>query len=88
MKDSNTIQKAFNYSELYEAPYLTYEAEDIKNIIWYEDERSVAAKAKLAKMFGIKGLSFWRLGTIPDFSEVENDAYNLDIMNYIQSLNK
>lgn len=88
MKDTNTTVKAFNYSEIYEAPYLTYEAEGIKNIIWYEDERSVAAKAKLAKMFGIKGLSFWRLGTIPDFSGLENDAYNLDIMNYIQSFNK
>ena len=88
MKDTNTTVKAFNYSEIYEAPYLTYEAEGIKNIIWYEDERSVAAKTKLAKMFGIKGLSFWRLGTIPDFSGLENDAYNLDIMNYIQSFNK
>jgi spore germination protein YaaH len=88
MKDANTTVKAFNYSERYQAPYFTYESEGIKNIIWYEDERSVAAKVKLAKMFGIKGLSFWRLGTIPDFSGAENDAYNLDIMNYIQSLNK
>ena len=88
MKDANTIIKSFNYSETYQAPYLSYEAEGVRNIIWYEDERSVAAKAKLAKKFGIKGLSFWRLGTIPDFSGVENDAYNLDMMNYIQSLNK
>jgi spore germination protein YaaH len=76
-----------NYSQLYESPYFTYELDGAKNIIWYEDERSVAAKAKLAKMFGIKGLSFWRLGTIPDFSGTENDSYNLDIMNFIQSLN-
>lgn len=88
MKDSNTSQKAFNYSELYEAPYFTYESEGTKNIIWYEDERSVAAKAKLAKMFGIKGLSFWRLGTIPDFSGAENDANNLDIINLIIEYNK
>ncbi|MDF2890232.1 MAG: hypothetical protein K0R80_599 [Clostridia bacterium] len=88
MKDMNTPVKSFNYSELYQAPFFTYESEGIKNIIWYEDERSVAAKVKLAKMFGIKGLSIWRLGTIPDFSGAENDAYNLDIMNYIQSLNK
>ena len=87
MQDANSELKTFNYSELNEAPYLTYESEGIKNIIWYEDERSVAAKAKLAKMFGIEGLSFWRLGTIPDYSGVENDAYNLDIMNYIQSIN-
>jgi spore germination protein YaaH len=87
MKDANTVTKSFNYSETYQAPYLTYEAEGVRNIIWYEDERSVAAKAQLAKMFGLKGLSFWRLGTIPNFNGAENDAYNLDVMNYIQSLN-
>jgi hypothetical protein len=87
MKDSNTTIKSMNYSQLYESPYFTYESDGTKNIIWYEDERSVAAKARLAKMFGLKGLSFWRLGTIPDYSGVENDPYNLDIMNFIQSLN-
>lgn len=87
MKDASTIIKSFNYSETYQAPYLSYEAEGVRNIIWYEDERSVDAKAQLAKKFGIKGLSFWRLGTIPDFSGTENEAYNLDMMNYIQRLN-
>lgn len=86
MKDANTVTKSLKYSETYQAPYITYEAEGVRNIIWYEDERSVAAKVQLAKMFGIKGLSFWRLGTIPNFSGAENDAYNLDVMNYIQSL--
>lgn len=87
MKDQNTAVKAINYSEKYQAPYLTYEVDGIKNIIWYEDERSVTAKAELARMFGIEGLSFWRLGTIPDFSGIENDTYNLDIMGFIDELN-
>ncbi|MDF2841569.1 MAG: hypothetical protein K0Q99_2341, partial [Clostridia bacterium] len=73
MKDPNTTTKSIQYSEAYQSPYLTYEAEGVSNIIWYEDERSVAAKIKLAKMFGIEGLSFWRLGTIPDFSAQEDD---------------
>ncbi|MDR1156969.1 MAG: S-layer homology domain-containing protein [Oscillospiraceae bacterium] len=36
------------------------------NIIWYEDARSVKAKAQLAARFGLGGLSYWRLGLIPD----------------------
>jgi spore germination protein YaaH len=86
MKDPNTSSKSFNYSELYQAPYFTYEAEGVRNIIWYEDERSVAAKAKLAKLFGLEGLSFWRLGTIPDYASSEDDAYLLDIMTTIENL--
>jgi spore germination protein YaaH len=86
MKDPNTTIKSFNYSEAYQAPYLKYESEGISNIIWYEDERSVAAKANLARMFGIEGLSFWRLGIIPNFSSQEDDAYNLDVWKTIQEI--
>lgn len=88
MKDSSTNIKSLNYSETYQSPYLTYEADGVSNIIWYEDERSVAAKAKLSKMFGIEGLSFWRLGTIPNFSAEEDQAYNLDVWSSIQELNQ
>lgn len=56
-----------NYSEKYQNPYITYHntEDNTDNIIWYEDVRSVGAKAALARMFGIDGLSFWRLGLIP-----------------------
>ncbi|MBU5435440.1 S-layer homology domain-containing protein [Pseudoflavonifractor sp. MSJ-37] len=33
--------------------------------VWYEDARSIADKIDLAEMFGIRGVSFWRLGNIP-----------------------
>ena len=33
--------------------------------MWYEDARSVADKLQLARMFGISGVSLWRVGTIP-----------------------
>lgn len=36
------------------------------NTIWYENSSSVEAKINLAKMFGVNGISLWRLGNIPD----------------------
>ena len=58
------------YSKDYEAPYLSFKNtdDDTDNIVWYEDARSVEAKIKLAKLFGISGISVWRLGNIPDYS--------------------
>jgi spore germination protein YaaH len=58
------------YSEVYRNPYLEYTTEEGKDIfLWYEDERSVSDKLALAKLFGVTGVSFWRLGIIPDYDE-------------------
>ena len=59
------------YSERYENPYIVFfnEEDQTDNIAWYENERSIAAKIELAKLFGISGLSIWRLGLIPDFED-------------------
>ncbi len=54
------------YDEASQNTYATYEMEGIKNIIWYEDQRSIEAKENLAKLLGIQGISYWRLGTIPN----------------------
>ncbi len=53
-----------NYSYV---PYASYtNAQDnTQNVLWYEDERSIEAKAELARLMGVRGLSLWRLGTIP-----------------------
>ena len=66
-----------NYSPKYENPYITYNnGEGSSFIIWYEDSRSVLAKIKLAKMFNLKGISLWRIGTIPDYNgSVEASNY-------------
>lgn len=70
------IEKGVNlkYSTKYESPYMTFFDEDdsTDNIIWYENNQSVKAKIKLAKMFGINGFSIWRLGSIPPYSETDN----------------
>ncbi len=43
--------------------------------LWYEDAQSVADKLQLARMFGITGVSVWRLGIIPDYDAIPN--YNV-----------
>ena len=65
-----------NYSTQYDNPYLTFTNESgIENVLWYEDERSIAAKLGLAKMFGVNGVSVWRLGLIPDYKIVRVSIY-------------
>lgn len=61
----------FNYSKTLESPYLTFfnGEDETDNVLWYEDSRSIAAKIELAQLFGINGVSLWRLGTIPDYHE-------------------
>ena len=56
------------YSQKFESPFITFINEEggTDNIVWYENKRSIAAKMELAAMFGIRGVSLWRLGIIPD----------------------
>ena len=58
------------YDSISQNPYISFFNGDDRtdNIVWYEDSRSVAAKTKLADLFGLGGVSYWRLGIIPDFS--------------------
>lgn len=81
--DSNLIIK---YSQKLQNPWLTYynSADGTNNIIWYEDSRSINAKITLAKMFGIRGISLWRLGNIPDYEEVPGKETYLDVWQKIK----
>ncbi len=54
------------YSERYRNPCARYTAEDgSRYLVWYENEQSVLDKLALARMFGVTGVSLWRLGAIP-----------------------
>lgn len=71
------------WSDVYLNPYLYYTAEDgARYRMWYEDARSVDAKLRLARMFGINGVSLWRLGNIPNYP---GDELHFDIWNSILS---
>lgn len=54
------------YSEKYRNPSVSYlDDNGGSNILWYENEQSIADKLALARMFGVDGVSVWRLGEIP-----------------------
>ena len=54
------------YSEEYRNPCAAYTTEDGgRYLVWYENGQSVLDKFQLARMFGIAGVSLWRLGNIP-----------------------
>lgn len=74
-----------DYSDRYQNPYATFfdSNDGTDNIIWYEDSRSIQAKIELAKMFGIEGISLWRLGNIPDYQENGHKEIYLDVWEHI-----
>jgi hypothetical protein len=76
-----------NYSVKFQNPYITYHnsIDDTDNIIWYEDTRSVEAKMDLARMFGITGISFWRLGIIPAYGDSADRQLLYDVPTWLQS---
>lgn len=61
----------YTWDEASHNPYIEYTTEDGEHYkLWYEDEHSVADKLQLARMFGVTGVSVWRLGTIPNYPDV------------------
>lgn len=73
----------YTYSQLYRNPSLIYTADGQRYRLWYEDAQSVADKIRLAQMFGIRGVSLWRLGNVPQYS---NPGLHYDVWQTILSL--
>lgn len=67
------------YDESDRNPVAIYYGDDgtTRYQLWYEDARSVADKIELARMFGINGISIWRLGNIPSYAEDASVFYNV-----------
>ncbi|MCX7614827.1 MAG: S-layer homology domain-containing protein [Clostridiales bacterium] len=64
LSDSTTT---ISYSVRYRNPCISYydSTDNTNNVVWYEDSRSIHDKLVLARMFGVQGISTWRLGLIP-----------------------
>jgi len=78
-------EATIHYSNRNQNPYaIFYDSRDnTDNILWYEDSRSIQAKMDLIKMFGIQGISLWRLGNIPDYEEQSSKNIYLDVWQQI-----
>lgn len=68
------------YHEIYQNPYATYVQDGIRNVIWYENERSVEAKIDMALSLGIDKISLWRIGTIPSFIPTGSQVTRLNVI--------
>lgn len=78
LRQSDTV---INWSETYRNPNIYYTTESGAHYrLWYEDARSVMEKIQLAQMFGITGVSLWRLGTVPNYPD---DDLNYDVWSAI-----
>ncbi len=57
-------QQSFDYITM--TPSFSYvdEAEAVKGTIRFENKTSINAKIQLAKFYGLKGISFWRIGEL------------------------
>jgi len=54
------------WSDEYQQPYAIYQTEDgSRYILWYQDDASIQISMNAARLLGITGTSFWRLGNIP-----------------------
>ena len=75
---SNRISSgvAVTYTDELKSPYIIFEdsSDQTRNIVWYEDQRSLQAKIEMMKYFGISKVSIWRLGTISDISDRKNET--------------
>ena len=65
------------YDESDRNPSALYTTEEGMTVrLWYEDARSVADKLTLARMMGVTGVSVWRLGNVPAYSDLPHyDAW-------------
>lgn len=60
------------------SPNYIYNKNGVEHTIWFENSDSIDLKLKLARMYRLKGVAFWRIGTI-----TESQLQGFDIWNVI-----
>lgn len=67
LAQSDTVK---GWSDTYQQSYAVYSTEDgSRYFVWYQDGESITRELETAKLLGISGVSLWRLGTIPAYSD-------------------
>ncbi len=81
-------EATIDFSNLNGSPYVSFfdDKDQTQNILWYENEDSISDKINLAKMFGVKGISLWRLGNIPDYEDIDSKNLKLNVWKTIYLL--
>src|SRR5690625_5686408 len=59
-----TYGAAIQYNETYQSPFFRYTDESgQQHEVWFEDARSMQAKYDVIKQYGLRGASYWVLGS-------------------------
>lgn len=68
------------YDELAQSPYYSYYDENKReHIVWFEDARSIDAKARLISQYGFNGMSYWTIMKyFPQNWLVVNSLYTIE----------
>lgn len=80
-KDNRGSSIAYSYNNELQSPSIQYynSFDKTYNIIIYEDSASMTAKMNMAKAYGVRGLSLWSLGNIPDYNDTNGMKFKLNI---------
>ena len=67
------------FDETAQSPYFYYTDEnDREHVVWFEDERSLAAKLSLIQEYGLAGAAYWNIMTYYEGnSTVLNEMYSI-----------
>jgi spore germination protein len=58
------VGATIQYDPVSQAPYYRYtDSEGREHIVWFEDARSAQAKFNLIREYGLRGISYWALGS-------------------------
>jgi spore germination protein YaaH len=57
-----TYSGTYGYDETSQSAWMRYRVEGNDHAVWYESERSIAAKTAIARKYGLGGYAIWRLG--------------------------
>ena len=62
-----------------QSPYFNYiDGNRVKHVVWFEDARSIQAKLLLANSYGLRGVSYWVLGSaFPQNWAVLDNMFNI-----------